>query len=295
MPRNARPLRYTFPYQIHPNFTRRKYVYEVLSGVQPQITQQSSSLTALPTASAGEITQIRTAGGTTIEMYQTTAQTLQPVSHATKGLVLDGDQVDNESAEYVIGGNYTTNPFAMTVGTDSDFFFRATLEITDASGSDQLLVGWRGQQTYAASTSYLTTGDALYEDFAGIGFCATKANPNPVGTATDVGNAGSTIASAVSFTWADTKTHQLEVRVVGGKALYFINGVRLGGVVSFDANGTAITAQTTISAPTYTFTSGLVLVPFIFVRQDADLLDACYLKSFEIGHLVDIGLDPNNE
>jgi len=295
MPRNQRPLRYTFPYQLHPNFTGRKYAREVLSGVHPQITRSSSSITALPTASAAQVSQIRTPAGYMIEMYQSTAQTLQPVSHATKGLVLDGDQVDDESAEYVIGGNYTTNPYAMVVGTDSDFFFRATLEITDASGSDQLLVGWRLVQTYQVPVSFLTTGDAGYTDFAAIGFCATKANPNPVGTATDLNNAGSTIASPITFTWADTLTHQLEVRVVGGKAVYLINGVRLGGVVAFDGNGAAITAQTTIASPSFTFDSGDTLVPFIFVRQDADLLDACYLKSFEVGHLVDIGLDPNNE
>ena len=294
MPRNQRPLRYIREYQTSDAMRQNKYVEERLTGTQPLILRTASSIVALPTAAAAQINTMQTTQGIAWEYYQTTAQTLQPIGNS-KGVVLDGDQVDNESAEYVLGGNYTTAPFAFTVGTSTDFFFEATLEITDASGSDQLLVGFRRSEAFIVPTSFLTTGDGIYTDFFGIGFCATKANPNPVGTASDLNNGGSTTATPTGFTWADAGIHKLGVRVVGGKALGFINGVRLGNPVSVDGTGAAITAQNTVTTPSFTFDTGDVLVPFIFVRQDADLTDAVYLRQYACGNLVEAGLDPANE
>lgn len=293
--RNVRPLQRLYPYNLHDNINKGRYAYEKFPGSDPSILTTASGLTALPTASAGQVDRIHTVGGHYIEYYQTTAQTLMPVSHATKGLVLDGDQVNNESAEYVPGSNSTTSPFAFVTGTDTDFFFRCTFEITDASGSDQFLMGFRKVEAYQVPTSFLTTGDGGYSDFAAIGFAATKADPNPVSVATDIGNSGSTTVTPVSFTWADGKKHKLEIRVIARKAFFYINGVKLGNTVSKDADGTAITAQTTVSGPSYTFTNAITLIPFIFVRQDTDLTDAIYLYDMEIGHLTDIGLDKNNE
>lgn len=300
MPRSNRPLRYTQQYQINPNYTRGKYFYEKFGAANPSLLTVASSITALPTASAGQVDQMHTPGGYYAEVYQTTAQTLQPIGNA-KGLVLDGDQVDNESIEIVPGANAATSPYAFTVGTDSDFFFRATINIVDASGSDQLLIGFRKAEAFAVPTSFLTTGDAGYTDFYGIGFAATKANPNPVNVAYDIGDTGSTTVQAAGFTWADNKVHTLEVRVIGGKAHSFINGNRLGNLVSVDGSGgiygagAAITAQQTVTGPSVTFTAATVVVPFIFVRHDADVLSGCYLQEWEGGHLVDVGLDPNQE
>jgi hypothetical protein len=184
---------------------------------------------------------------------------------------------------------------AFVVGTDPSFFLRVTLEITAANGSDQLLVGWRKAQTYLVPTSFLNGGNAGYTDFAAIGFASTVASPNPVVTATDVGGSGTTTVTSTGFTWANGGIHTLEVRVVGGQARYFINGTRIGNPVTKDGTGTAITSQTTTSGVVYNFTSGLTLVPFIFVRQDAGLTTAVYLRQLEVGPLVLVGLDPNAE
>lgn len=293
--RNTRPLQRLYSYNLSDNINKGKYTFEKFAGTDPSIFRTSSGLTALPTASQGQVNRIHTVGGNYIEYFQTTAQTLQPIAHATSGLVLDGDQVDNESQEYVPGGNSTTSPFAFVAGTDTDFFFRCTFEITDASGSDQFLMGFRKVQTYGVPTSFLTTGDAGYTDFCAIGFAATKANPNAVAVAYDLNDTGSTTVQAASFTWADTLKHKLEIRVIARKAIFYINGVRLGGIVSKDAAGASITAQQTVTGPSFTFDNGDTLVPFIFVRQDADLLDAIFMSDMEIGHLADIGLDKNNE
>ena len=299
MPRSQRPFRYIRSYQLSDQLRNGNYAQERLSGAQPLILRTASSIVALPTAAAAQVNTMQTANGVAWEFYQTTAQTLQPIGNA-KGIVIDGDQVDNESAEFVPGGNYSTAPFAFTVPSStnagsSDFFFEATLEITDASGSDQLLVGFRKQEAFAVPTSFLTGGDGIYTDFFGIGFCATKANPNPVGTASDLNNSGVTVATPTGFTWADAGINKLGVRVVGGRAIGYINGVRLGNPVAVDGVGTAITAIDTVTTPSFTFDAGDTLVPFIFVRQDADLTDAVYLRSYAVGNLVEAGLDPNAE
>lgn len=293
--RATRPFQRLYPKDLHTNLTKGKYLFSTFAGSDPSLFRTASGLTALPTASQGQVDRMFTSDGTFMEYFQSTAQTLQPVAHATKGLVLDGDQVDNECQEYVPGGNSTTSPYAFVIGTDTDFFFRCTFEITDASGSDQFMMGFRLVQTFQVPTSFLTTGDAGYTDFAAIGFATTKANPNPVAVAYDLNDSGSTTVQAAGFTWADTLKHKLEIRVIARKAYFYINGVRLGGTVSKDAAGTAITAQNTTTGPSFTFDNGDTVVPFIFVRQDADLLDAVYISDMEIGHLTDIGLDKNNE
>jgi hypothetical protein len=283
-----------YAYEVSDDLRQREYMFERFSGINPTITTTTASLTALPTAVAGQVNKLVTPLGFVWEVYQTTAQSLQPAAHTSKGMVLDGDQVSDESAEFVPGGNHTSSPYAMVVGTDSDFFFRCRLEITDASGSDQLIIGWRKQQTYQVPTSFLTGGAAGYTDFAAIGFAATKADPNPISITTSIGGAVN-VVTPVGFTWADTLVHELEVRVIGGRAIYLINGNRIGNPIAKDALGAAITSQSTVSGPAYTFTSALTLVPFIFVRQDVDLTDAVYLREAEVGHLTQRGLDPNNE
>ncbi len=268
--------------KLSDHLKKGKYFFEKFSG-QPLAFTHTSGVPAFASAAQGQVDLLYTAGGHYIELYQSTAQTLMPLAHATSGLEIGLDQVDNESAEYVPGGNRTTNPYAFLTGTDGDFFIRAQLEITDASGSDQLVVGFRKVQTYQVPTSFLTTGDAGYTDFAAIGFAATKANPNPVKCATDLNDSGSTTVSATGFTWADTKIHELMIEVIARVPHYYINGVELGGTVSYDATGTAITAQATTSCTAYLFDSGDTVEPFVFVREDADLTDAVYLKELEIG------------
>lgn len=267
-----------------------RYMYERFSTRQPLVLRTASTIAALPTAAQGQTDYLLTPAGNYIEYFQSTAQTLQPIG-AAQGLVLDGDQVDNETQEYVFGGIDANSPLAFVTGTDN-FFMRATLEITDASGSDQLIVGFRKAEAFQVPVSFLTTGDALYTDFFGIGFAATKANPNTVAVATDLANAGSTTVTQTGFTWADTLKHKLEVRCVGRVASFLINGIPLGRPVAVDALGAAITSQATKVA-TYTAAAATTFVPFIFVRQDADLLDAVYLREIEIGALSEIGEDPS--
>lgn len=276
-------------------------------------TQAATGDTILTTPGAPSFAQgatgfLRTPGGLHIDMFATTAQTILPILTPGTGLEISLDQVDNESVEYVPGGNSDYNPFAYTVGTSTPTVFRVALKIADASGSDQLLVGWRKREAFAVPTSFLTTGDGIYTDFLGIGFAATKANPNPISIAYDVNNGGSTFVNAGAFTWADGLTHVLEVRLIGGQCRLLINGARLGNAIAVDGLGGSITSQQTSSAGEAAFNAldgdsdgvkgfdtGDILVPFIFVRQDADVTGAVSLQGLEIGPLSEFGLDTGNE
>lgn len=255
-----------------------------------------SGVSALPTAAVGGINTLLFPNGIghrAIEMYQTTAQTLMPLVHDSKGLEIGLDQVNNESVEYVPGGNRSSNPLGYLAGTDPGVFIRATFELTTANGPDQFGVGFRKQEAYAVPVSFLTTGDPLYTDIVLLGIASAAATPANVSVSSDVGNSGSSLVTAANFTWASGLVHTLEVRLKGRKASYYINGARLGDRIAKDGLGNAITAQNTKGQPDYTVTSGLFMIPFFFARQDAGV-STIFLRKLACGRLSEDGLDPGN-
>lgn len=299
MPRSNRPLRYTQAYQINPNLTQGKYYFENFKqGADILWFNVAAGLPVLPlaaTAAQGTAQQGISPAGQYWQFFNTTDQDVLTIGTAANGLNIAGDLVNNEALELVPGGNAANSRLAFTVGTDSDFFIKTKFKITDADGSDQFLVGFRKQEAFAVPVSFLTTGDGVYTDFFGVGFAAVVGNPNTVRTASDLNNSGSTTVTSTGFTWADTLTHTLEVRVVGGKALVLINDNLLGNVIAKDGDGGAITAQSTLTGPVFTFDSGDTLVPFIFLRHDTNISESHFLQEVEVGHLVDVGKDPNAE
>ena len=268
----------------------------------PHILQYGTATTrigvpTLPTAAQDNVDSLLFPGSfgfQSIELYQTTAQTLMPLLHATKGIEIALDQVNNESVEYCPGGNNANNPLGCTVGTDPGVFIRATFEITAATGMDQFGVGFRKQEKFIVPTSFLTTGDPIYTDVALLGFATTVATPNIIKLSTDISNGGSCTVSSTGFGISSGDIVRLEMRVRGGKVSTFINNVPTGGRVSKDGIGTAITAQNTTAPTAYTFASALRLVPFIFLRQDA-ATTTVFLRNLSCGQLVEDGLDFNQQ
>jgi hypothetical protein len=276
-----------------------KYFYMGRCAVQPlnlQYGTQASptSIAALSTAAADGINVLHLGNSpfnNVIEMRQTTAQTIHPLVHATKGLEIGCDKVDNETVEYCFGGNRASNPLGVTVGTDKGILIEVTFEIADVSGMDQFGLLLRKQEAYTAATSFLTTGDALYTDFVLFGFAATAANPNPVNISTDLNNSGSATVSTAGFTWADGGIHKLSIYLKGRTPRFFINGVELGGRVAKDALGTAITAQQTLSRSAFQFDLTDFLIPGIFLRHDATSPGAVYIREALVCQLVSAGRD----
>jgi len=288
-----------FAGDLSPNIRSGKYLFLDRPSTNPIILQNGTqaapvSVPTFPTAVQDNVDTItfETAFGSgVLEMYQTTAQTLMPLLHATKGIEIGLDKVDNESVEYVPGGNKAGNPFGYLAGTDPGVFIRALFEITDTSGSDQFGVGFRKQENYVVPTSFLTTGDGLYTDFVLLGFSGTAA-ANLVKSMTDLANSGSTLVSSSAFAWADAGVHQLEVRIKGRVVSYFINGVRVGDTVRKDGLGAAITAQPTTTLPALTVTNALFYIPFIFHRYDTTTTGTVFLRKLEVGQLLEVGLQP---
>lgn len=291
-----------YAHQLSEGLRKSKYMLLERAAGWPVILQHGTAgspaaVPALPTAAAGALNMLHfpdALGNRGIEMYQTTAQTLFPTRHATKGLLIGCDVVDNESVEYVPGGNHEANPLGILAGTDPGAFIRATFEFADVSGSDQFVVGFRKQETFAVPTSFLSTGDGIYTDFFGIGFSGT-ANPNDVKLVRDLNNGGSTTVFDTGFNFADGGIHTLEIRVKGRRVTALINGVVLGSPVKKDGVGTAISAQSTFTTPTFSFDAGDFLIPFIFHRYDTTTPGAVYLRRLVCGQLVEDGLDPNQK
>lgn len=290
----VQPHRKLQPYMISDALRLGKYMFfDRPSGVF--LFNNSGAIPALYTAVQGQVGSMLISGAqgnNFIELFQTTAQALPPV-YNDKGINIGGDEVDNESLELVPGGNNARNPLGYNAGTDPGVFIRATLEIADASVNDQMVIGFRKQEAYQVPTSFLSTGDALYTDFVGIGFSGSAA-ANDVKVMSDLNNGGSTTVTDTLFDWADGKIHRLEVQIKKRRASFFINGKRLGETVRFDALGAAITAQPTSANPSYTVDTGDFMIPFIFNRRGATAANANYLRRLEIGPLYAIGLQEEN-
>ncbi len=296
MPNSTRPLRKTQVYELADNFRYQKYYFENFKdGHKPFLyTVSATGIPAVATTAAGQgvVHEMMTHNGYW-QVFNTTDQAVLPFATAGSGLDISGDLVDNEALELVPGGNFASSRLAFVVGTDSNFFFRCKFKITDVDGSDQFIIGFRKQEAFAVPTSILTTGDGTYTDFFGIGFADTLGID--VSTAYDLNNGGSTTVTDSGFNATDAEVIEWMVKVIGGRAYGYINGVRLGDTVSKDGAGTAITAQSTLTGPVFTFDTGDTLVPFIFLRHDAAIANATLLQEVEVGHLVDLGEDKDSE
>ena len=292
-----------FGYQLSDSIRKGKIMYlghtkaGVISGfpILQQFGTQTAPLTVptFPTAVQDNIDAVYVPGAfgnNFIEYYQTTSQTAAPSAHASKGLEIGLTQTNGKVVEYGLGGNRSTNPLGYLGGTDPGVFIRATFEITSAAGMDQFGVGWRKQQNYLVPTSFLSAGNGGYSDFFLMGFFATGATPAHVQTSSDQTSSGSATVTDTSFQWSDAGVHTLEVRIKGRKVTCAINGVPLGGKIAIDGTGASITAQQTLTTPSYTFTNALQLVPMIYIAQNATKTPV-YLRRLVCGQLGEDGLD----
>lgn len=298
MPFTERPLTKWYPYYLADSVRKKAgYLYDNFKGGPPFMWQNATTVPSFPTAAITQVANIITPAGNYYQFYQTSEQTIMPlfVAGATGGLDLACDEINNECCELVPGGNDAASPLAFTLGTSPDFFIKAKITIADTSGSDQAVIGFRKQEAFAVPVSIMTTGDGSYTDFFGFGFAGTKANPNVLRYTYDLNDSGSATTGLIGFTWADTLTHVLEIRVIGRRCYCYINGCILGSRIAKDGLGAAITAQNTVTGPNFSFDNADVVIPFIFVRHDADVLESFVLNELEIGALRDAGLDKGNE
>jgi hypothetical protein len=204
-----------------------------------------------PTGSTGDVNLLKHLFGEYEYHVKGTGQTiLAPVWGAT-GLNVSQDLTNNEGVEYT-NGITALSRFSFTVGTDS-VFFKLKIKITDVSGSDQLIMGFRKQEAYQADWND-------YDELVSIG---NVSGDIKLGT---ILNNAATVVTDTTDNWADGATKTLEVYV--SKA----------GVVTYKIDG----AAPTVTAA-FTFDNAEKIIPFFFLLHDTDVAESTLILEWQCG------------
>jgi len=180
----------------------------------------------------------------------TTAAVAAPRLDATNGGLNIAIDAANLAGTEISAQLNTFSNREYTVGKDV-FSIYARIYVDDVSGVNPLIVGFRKKAAYAAAV-------ASYTDYVGIGLVG---GAGVVKTQSIVGSVASTPVSS-TVTWADTETHELEIRVnLAGVASYFIDG-----------------KPTTPPATLNTLTAGTIVIPFVSQIQTADVAAAISIR-----------------
>lgn len=183
-------------------------------------------------------------------------QTILAPKLGALGLDINQDQTDNDGIE-LTQGITSLSPAAFVVGTDGAFYLEIDLAIEDASGVGPLMIGFRKAEAYQADYND-------YDELFAIGVEGTS-NPNKIQIAKILNNAA-TVLTDTTDTWADAAQKKAKVAVsAAGVCTAFINGT---------------TPTTTVA---HTFDNGEVVVPFIYLLNEADVGGAVQLASWDCG------------
>lgn len=216
----------------------------------------SESGKALPVTTDAVVNTMTFKDGTQLKVRNINAQTLILPAPSNLGLDIAGDQTATDGWEIspTYAGN-TNDPFLFTVGTSAPFYFKATLNIANVSGTAECLIGFRKNAAFAAALS-------TYTDYALV-----NANAGNIFTSTRLAS-----ASAVNV--------DSTINVADGVSITFEVRVDQFGVVQFLIDGVNPTVD-----QDYTFANGTIVMPFVRLIQDTDLTGAVYLSNVEIGYL----------
>jgi hypothetical protein len=206
---------------------------------------------AAPTGAAGDENVMMYPEGS-LEWHVLGTQTLLAFLPVATGLDISQDDTSADGTE-ICAGILASNRLAFTVGTDAAFYAKMRFDITTVAGTDDCAFGFRKAEAYQANLDD-------YDEMACLNVIA--------GTITieTILNGGTTTTTSTTDTWADAETHELEVRVSAA------------GVVTYKIDGRS---PTTTAA--FTFDDGEVVVPFLYILNNATTYDAAVLKSFECG------------
>ena len=183
-------------------------------------------------------------GGILFEYRNELTQTTSPVIFtATGGLDISGDDgaTGDEGVEIYLGASQNTTTGYLVAQTDQ-LCFSANVTITLIAGTDQLVVGWRGNEAYQAGNVY--TG---YAEYAVIG----------------VNNIdGSVFALSETATGPDTGSDDSETNFTNGSTKTLKVCIDGAGLTHHYLDGT-IVAEDGGSPNDFAMTSGTVMNPFI--------------------------------
>ena len=178
-------------------------------------------------------------------------QTITAPSLAASGLNISLDLAADEGLE-ISQGITARSRSAFVIGTDA-FYMKATLTITDVSGTDDCAVGFRTAEAYQANIDD-------YNNMAVLNVISGAIN---IETIDD--NAATTTTDTTD-TWGDTESHTLAVYV------------DVNGVVTYQIDDAAPTATAA-----FTWDDGDTVVPFLYFLHTGDFAENTYLELFECG------------
>jgi hypothetical protein len=193
--------------------------------------------------------------GCKLEYHILGTQTIVGPVMTSLGLDLGSmDQTANDGWELCPGCETALHDQVFTVGTSPAFYFEAKLKIADVSGTDDLAIGFRKYETYQANVDD-------YDEMAAINIISGDIKIETIL------NGAATTTTDTTDNWADAATKTVRVEVSSA------------GVVTYKIDGQPPTATAA-----FTFDTGEVVVPFIYVLQDTDIMGACPLIHWECGY-----------
>jgi hypothetical protein len=214
------------------------------------------------TAASGTNTEVNfmSCDGFNFEQIVIGTQTIiLPVMGATGlDIAQDCDAADEgwEKTQGITAGSRA----AFTVGTDGPFHFTVKITMADVDGTDDFAIGFRKAEAYQAAVDN-------YDEMAAFNINGAGTTSKLIQTETIL-NGASTVTTALTDTFADAGTHVLTVKVDrDGAVTYLVDGAPAGGAVAFS------------------FDSGEVVVPFMYMIHDTGYANGTIL------HLWDCGLD----
>ena len=182
-----------------------------------------------------------------------------PVMAAT-GLNISQDLTNDDGVQYYPSeGGIARGKQVFTVGTDAAFYARCRLLVTDVSGTDDLLFGFRKVEAIQAAVDN-------YADMAALNLIS-----GDIKIETIKGGAG-TVTTDTTDNVADLAVIDLYVEVSAAGVVTFKHGLNK-----------SLSAPTTTAS--YTFTDALNVMPFLYLKHDSDVAEATCLQLWEVGYV----------
>lgn len=207
------------------------------------------------TGTAGDENTMMFPGATFLYHIIGTQSILGPTMTAN-GFDIAMDLTANEGLEITpsILGRSATGGNKQTFIIDTDaFYLKVKIYMTDVSGTDDLLVGFRKVEAFQAAVN-------TYTDYA-----ALKLQGGDIYIESDL-NGGAAASDDTTDNWGDTTAVTLGILV------------DVTGAVTYTIDGSAPT-----STQAFTFDTTDVVTPFIYMIHDTDIAEATYLQSWECG------------
>lgn len=186
-------------------------------------------------------------------------QTITQPAMSTTGLNIGMDQTANDGVELRLAppGASSDHDAVFTCGTDNAFYFEVKLNVADASGTDDLAIGFVKHEAYQAAVDN-------YDELASLAVDNTSANI----VCQTILNGAATSSTDTTANLSDATDITIRVKVSDDrKVTYEIDGSEPATVAAF------------------TFDSGEVVTPIIYFLHATDVAGAVNLIHLECGML----------